>query len=91
MNLPMWERLKCDCGGEIFVEAKYIKSHSTGGTTSEPAGYMCVACQLFADLGYLQKKLKIKHAEAQIEEAKEEIASLAKPEAKKPEPRPTIV
>ena len=71
--LPAWERMKCPCGGEKFLQATMLRWHPTGGTTQEPGGWLCVECFKPVDMGKLVERSKLELAKEQVRALEAEI------------------
>lgn len=83
MEVKDWAVLKCDCGGDRFVAVYKLKFKTGGGTTSEPAGSRCLACQGDVDNARLIKLVEINHARRQIKELEGELGDTPEPAAAK--------
>lgn len=35
-----WNNLRCDCGGDIFMPATYLRWRQGGGSTESPHGHV---------------------------------------------------
>lgn len=84
MSMEGFTTLKCECGSDIFVDAIRIQYHPNSGTTNKPAGKMCVACHLYADMEYLISRVKVEKKRAEIKEAEEEVKNLQQTQSKAP-------
>ena len=73
MAVNSWVDLTCECCSQIFVEARKVQYLAGTGTSIKPAGLMCVACHLYADMDYLISRVKVERTKAAITEAEEEM------------------
>lgn len=78
-----WTTLKCDCKGELFIPMVKLKWKADGGTTTEPAGHRCAACNAHVDNAYMIKLIDMQKKREEVTRLQ---ASLAVDEAtmKKP-------
>ncbi|HYE93732.1 MAG TPA: hypothetical protein VEA38_22055 [Terriglobales bacterium] len=81
-----WTKLKCDCGGDLFMPLVRLKYRDSGsGTSSEPAGHKCAACGAVVDNAYMIRLIEIQKKRAEIARLSAEVESAApaKPAADK--------
>ena len=77
-RIAEFTRLKCACGGDLFVALVALKYKPEGGTITEPAGNWCVACHAVVDNRYMtqlvdrqRKQEEIRRLQTEIGEAPE--------------------
>jgi hypothetical protein len=79
-----WTILKCDCGGDKFEELVHLKFRTGGGTTTEPAGHRCIACNGIVDNQRMIRLIELAKLRQEIKEKEAEIE--AKSEPRQPAP-----
>ena len=70
-----WARLKCDCGSQDFMPKFYLITRQGGGTTQEPAGWVCRQCTADVDTRRLMDLLEVERKKAEVKELQEQIAA----------------
>lgn len=75
--MEQYERLKCECGSEEFLEKTYLKWKAGSGLVKEPAGQICARCKRVALTSSMIKEIEIHELDRKIEELKEEKANAA--------------
>ena len=73
-----WSKLRCDCNSIYFVQVVHIISRSGGGTTTEPAGYMCRQCSGDVDVGRLIHRLELERKKAELRQLEVEVGMAEK-------------
>ena len=74
MSLPQWDKLTCDCGSVRFTKVVHLKYHPTGGSSEEPAGYICADCDIgLVDLKYLLGRMELKRKREELRSKEQEI------------------
>ena len=71
--------LKCACGGDLFVPLVKLKHHVAGGTSTEPAGHWCVACQAVVDNRYMAQLIERQRKQEEIRRLQAEVGDVPTP------------
>ena len=72
-------RLKCACGGDLFVPLVRLKYKAEGGTISEPAGNWCIACHAIVDNRYMTQLVDRQRKQEEIRRLQAEIGPAPEP------------
>lgn len=89
MSLPTWDIMKCECGGNQFLEVKRLRIHPTQGISYEPAGVKCEGCGLTADMAYMTRRFAIEQKKRELASAQEELKEIQGTEEPVNATRPT--
>ena len=75
--LPLeWNNLRCDCGGDIFMPAIYLKWKQGSGGTDSPHGHVCHACGAHVDQAHLIRLLQLRIKRQELREAEQEVKDM---------------
>ncbi len=75
--MEQYERLKCECGSDEFIEKTYLKWKAGAGLVKEPAGQLCARCKRNALTSSMIKELEIHDLDRKIQQLQEEKANAA--------------
>ena len=78
-RIAEFTRLKCACGGDLFVALVALKYKSEGGTITEPAGNWCVACHAVVDNRYMTQLVDRQRKQEEIRRLQAEIGPAPEP------------
>ena len=78
MSLPQHEQVRCECGGNQFVELKRLRIHPSQGPSTEPAGYFCPSCNVIADVDFFKRKLELERARTELKAKEQELEEINK-------------
>lgn len=72
-----YQRLKCECGSDEFVEKCYLKWKKGSGLVKEPCGQKCARCNRNVLSSSMIKEVEIHELDRQIQQLQEEKANAA--------------
>ncbi len=79
-----WNKLTCDCGGDIFMPAVFLRWKEGSGGTDSPHGHVCHACGAHVDQAHLIRVLQIKLKRQELREKEQEVEDIEGVEASTP-------